>query len=172
MFVMGYFENLQLQKLGLAPKTTGAKPKKPLKKISNKKAAEMKEAKTVNTDSELDKWFEERRKEMTGVCANCGGKTGKDDDKFYRHSIAHILPKRDSMFPSVATVNYNWVELCFWGNSCHSKYDSSWEAAAKMRIWPFVIHNVNILYPKLTSEEKARLPEVLIQEINPEKFNP
>lgn len=168
---MGYMEERMLRKNKLAPPLSFKKEKKPLKKISDKKAAEMKEAKVINSDSELDKWFEERRKEMTGICANCGGKTGKEDDKFYRHSIAHILPKRDSMFPSVATVNYNWVELCFWGNSCHSKYDSSWESAAKMRIWPFVIHNVNILYPRLKSEEKARLPEVLIQEIKPELYN-
>jgi len=168
---MSYFENLRLQKLGLAPKTTGAKPKKPLRKVSVKKAAEMKEQK-VSGDSKLDLWFIERRKEMTGTCAECGGKTGKDDDKFYRHSICHLLPKRETMFPSIAINNLNWIELCFWGNSCHSKFDSSFERAATMRIWPFVMKQVNVLYPMLTNEEKARLRsiEVIAQEINPEKY--
>lgn len=159
------------RKNGLAPALPTKKEKKPLRKKSLKLIEKEKNEKEERGDSGLDKWFEERRKEMTGVCAECGGKTGKDDDKFYRHSIAHILPKRNSMFPSVATVVYNWVELCFWGNSCHSKYDSSWEQAATMRIWPFVVHNVNMLYPKLTKEEKARIPDVLLQEIKPELYN-
>lgn len=152
------------------------RPEKKVYRIpkKSKKTLEREEKESENKgDKGLDNWFEERRKEMSGVCAECGCKTGKHDDKFYRHSIAHLLPKRDNMFPSVAMNDLNWVELCFWGNSCHSRFDSSWEKAATMRIWPYFIKQVNILYPLLTHEEKARIRniEVIAQEINPELYN-
>jgi len=147
------------------------KKKYVISKVSEKRKQKLAEQKEEGSDNKLDLWFEERRKEMTGVCAECGGKTGKHDDKFYRHSICHILPKRDNMFPSISTHDLNWIELCFWGNSCHSKYDSSFEKAAQMRIWPYVCKRLNILYPLLTREEKAKLPDIIVQEILPEKYN-
>lgn len=172
---MSYLEERAARKNKLAPPLSFKKERKPIAKQSAKKKAEIAEQKVVGKPAsklELDVWFEERRKEMTGVCSECGGVTGKNDDKFYRHSIAHILPKRPSMFPSIATNNLNWVELCFWGNSCHSKFDSSFEKAATMRIWPFAMKQTNILYPMLTPEEKARLRsiEVIAQEIKPENY--
>ncbi len=41
---MGYLEDRAARKNGLLPKMVFAKPKKPLKKVSDKKAAEMKAA--------------------------------------------------------------------------------------------------------------------------------
>jgi hypothetical protein len=161
-----------LRKNGVLPPLPTKKEKKPLRGKSLKLIEKEKKELEEKGDIGLDKWFEERRKEMSGVCANCGSKTGKHDDKFYRHSVAHILAKRKNMFPSVALNSLNWVELCFWGNSCHSKFDSSFEKAATMRIWPYVIKQINILYPLLTPEEKARIRgiEVIAQEIKPENF--
>jgi hypothetical protein len=71
--------------------------------------------------AELDRWFKERHKEMTGRCQNCMGKTEKDG-RHYKCSIAHILPK--AYFPSVATHPSNFLELCFYGKSCHTNMDN------------------------------------------------
>lgn len=75
-------------------------------------------------EAELEKWFNERRKEMTGRCIICGGKTEKYNDKTYKRSIAHIFEKRKIMFTEVATDKNNWIELCFFSNSCHTNFDS------------------------------------------------
>lgn len=48
-------------------------------------------------EAELEKWFNERRKEMTGRCIICGGKTEKYNDKTYKRSIAHILKKKNNV---------------------------------------------------------------------------
>src|SRR5690349_16491299 len=69
-------------------------------KVNEKRKQKIKEQE--NSDTALDKWFEERRKEMIGRCVFCGGKTEKDNDATYRCSIAHLLAKRkDYGCPSV-----------------------------------------------------------------------
>src|SRR6185312_6426762 len=80
-------------------------------------------AKTVSGTAEMTRWFQERRKQMTGKCAHCGDPSCKNSDEYYKFSIAHILPKR--IFKSVATHPLNWIELCFWGNSCHTNLDNN-----------------------------------------------
>jgi len=60
----------------------------------------------------LDEWFIERRKELSGKCWHCGGSTAKFDDFSFKSAIAHILPKRGNVFPSVMTHPDNWIELC------------------------------------------------------------
>lgn len=90
---MSYFENLRLQKLGLAPKTTGAKPKKPMKKFSDKKLAEMKEQKDENGDTELVRFFKSAMKRMTAHCANCFLRTETQVYSAAIFSICHILIK-------------------------------------------------------------------------------
>ena len=103
-----YHERLKLIKQGLLPKEAVAKPKKPIKKVSDKRKTELAEGKG---DDALDKWFEERRVEMTGRCVLCNGKTEKNNNETYRRSIHHLLDKRPSMFPSVAIHPDNWLEL-------------------------------------------------------------
>lgn len=76
---------------------------------------------------ELDNWFKERRKEMIGYCVECGKTTSKHNDKYYKWSICHIVPK--SLIPSVATNEYNWVELC---QQHHQEMDNTFDKAAAM----------------------------------------
>ena len=78
---MGYLEDRAARKNGLLPKLEFKKPKKPLKKVSDKKAAEMK---ANSGDSEMDVFFADNRKHMTGKCLFCSADTmKKDDEKFH-----------------------------------------------------------------------------------------
>lgn len=105
-------------------------------------------------DEAQDKWYTERRKEMTGKCINCGSSTHPDNEKYWKWSIAHILPK--SLFPSIAKDKDNWMELCI---DCHTKYDSNWMTASGMKVWSCAIKKMNSFVSKLTKEELRRLPE-------------
>src|SRR5688572_6665827 len=87
-------------------------PRKSAKKIAQEKDPQ------VKTDAaDLERWFQARDKEAIGFCLHCGGKTCKGNPKYYKFSIAHLLPKR--FFKSVKTHPLNWLELCYFGSSCH-----------------------------------------------------
>jgi hypothetical protein len=132
------------------------KQKKPyqIKKVSDKRAAKIKEQQQSNSDESLDKFFERMRKRMTGVC-QCGGaeKTQKDDDTFYRNCICHIFPKR--IFKSIATHELNWVERSFW-SGCHTNMDNrSIELWKNFADWDDIKEKFHQLVPLLTDEERA-----------------
>jgi len=78
------------------------KKKYSINKVSEKRKKKLAEQ-NMSGDNKLDAWFIDRRKEMTGRCVFCKGKTEKDNDETYRRSIAHLLGKRKAAFPSVAT---------------------------------------------------------------------
>lgn len=122
------------------------------------------------SDAALDRWFEDGRKAMTGICLFCGGKTEKHNDATYRNSEAHLFPKRKNMFPSIATHPENMVELCFFGNSCHTNFDNNIIAFEDIKyqhpeVWKEIIRKVVILYPVMTKQEKNKVPEILLNEI-------
>lgn len=149
-------------KLGLVTKPV--KEQKGIAQQSEKKKAEVKAAKPQK--DLLNDWFNEieEREWKNGKCNcwNCGEVILKP---FARTAIAHILAKRKNQFPSVATQPMNYLIL---GASCgcHSEYDTSWEDASKMRIWPKAVERFLIFQSTITAEEFTRLPEVLTQEIN------
>jgi hypothetical protein len=117
---------------------------------------------TIESDKEeLWDWFKLRRKEMTGICSHCGNpSTKKDDDKFH-FSIAHILPK--SHFPSVANHPDNWVELCFWGNSCHTNMDNKTLDIIDMNCFDEIITKFSRMFNDIAPEEKRRIPAILLE---------
>lgn len=147
-----YFERMKLIKLGLLPKEAIAKEKKPLKKVSDKKSAEMKE---TGANKEMDKFFKSQRKRMTGKCLFCSGTTNKNDDDKFHFSIAHLLPK--AIFKSVATHEENWIELCFWNNSCHTRFDQSkitWEFLKDSKEWETISEKLHEVLPQVAEEER------------------
>jgi hypothetical protein len=147
-------------------KVTEPKNRTPIKKISDKKAAEIK----GESKSDLDKFFEQAREAMTGKCLFCGGKTEKFNDDTYRFSIAHLLPKRKNMFPSVACHSDNFLELCHFGNSCHTNFDSgiiTWEFLADSAEWKIISEKFLKIYPFILESEKRNLPEQLLKLVNP-----
>jgi len=115
--------------------------------------------------AELDRWFKDRQKEMTGKCQNCGGKTEKDS-KHYKCSVAHLLPK--AYFKSVATHPDNWLELCFYSNSCHTNFDNKMIDIIDLHCFDTVIQKFVKIYPFIAQEEKRRIPPILIEYLKTE----
>lgn len=114
-------------------------------------------------NAEQSRWFEDRRKEMAGYCLHCHAKTAKKDDKWYRASIAHILPKR--LFKSIATHPLNWIELCMWGNNCHGNFDNGMIDIIDLNCFDTVIERVVEMYPDIDPKERRYIPDVLLQYI-------
>jgi len=117
-------------------------------------------------NAELQRWFEDRRKEMTGICDNCGGKTSKNDDKYYKFSIAHILPK--AYVKSVATHKKNWIELCHFNNGCHNSFDTHMLDLIDMNCFDKIVERVAEMYPSIAKEERRRIPAILLEYIKTE----
>jgi hypothetical protein len=164
-----YFERLRLIKQGLLPKESVAKPKKAIAKVSKKRKFENEKSKQNEGDSEINRWFIERRKEMTGKCCYCGGKTEKNNNSTFKNSIAHIFAKRKNMFPTIATHQLNFIELCFYGKSCHSNLDNNiltfdelMNSTAKYELQ----NKIDVLYAAMTNEEKSKVPDNILKYIN------
>lgn len=154
---MSYLSDRAARKNGLAPKLSFKKPPKALKRVSDKKAAETKEAKAVLGEDETikEKWFRGRRKDtLVGICqCGCTRKSSKEDDLNFRSSCCHVFPKR--LFPSVQYHKLNCVERNFW-DGCHSNMDNK-----SMNLWPNfadwddIKEKFHQLAPLLTDEERA-----------------
>ena len=173
--ILSYRERLALIRQGLSPKTTGAKPKKPLKRVSDKKAAEEKAKKDENGDTEMVRFFKSAMKRMTGHCLNCFAKTETGVYAGAIFSICHILDKRDTMCPSVKDHPCNWVELC---PDCHREFDTPpfekektlWDKREEMGFWNVVRDKLIMVYPSLAENEKRHFPASVlgyIEENNP-----
>ncbi len=135
-------------------------PKKSKKKL--KQEAEEKISKK-DASAEKERWFQDRRNEMCGFCKNCGKPSFKKSNEYFRFSIAHILAKRKSMFPSVATHIDNWVELC---GDCHHNLDACMINLSDLSCWDEVVVKFQKIYPFIAPEEKKRIPDVLLQYLN------
>ena len=150
-----YLLQRQQQKLGIAP-------------IKDSRMQERREAE--KEDKKLgDAWFKARHKEMKGKCIVCGGPTCKGMSEF-KNSIAHLFPK--AIFKSIKWNKNNWIELCFYGKSCHTNLDNNILTLEQLQTtpaWPEIVRKFKILYPLMDSNEKGRLPDILIQELNTEK---
>jgi hypothetical protein len=129
-------------------KIVGGVKKYSIQKVSAKKKA-LNNGSMYSEDKELENWFLERRKEMCTYCAECGKHTFKNNDKQYKWSICHLLPK--SIFESVATHKDNCIFLC-WLH--HQELDSSWDNAKKMFIWDEVKYKVQSFLHLVTEKHK------------------
>lgn len=176
MALSEYQQKLNRIKLGQEPRTTGPKPRKPIAKKSAKKIVEEKEARKQRggEDSEMDAFFQAMRKRMTGKCIFCGGKSQKNNDENYFFSIAHLLPKRpinQGGFPSVRTNESNWVELCYYNESCHQNFDSgkiTWEFIKDSKEWEIIKEKLLTILPLVSEEERkhklySKLTELVYQ---------
>lgn len=107
-----------------------------------------------NAKSDLDEWFDLIRIKLTGKCAcGCGNKSQKNDDKYFKHSCAHIFPK--SKFDSIKCHPMNFVERAFW-SGCHGVMDdTSIDKWVNMKDWHDIKKKFNILSPLIPQHEKA-----------------
>lgn len=138
-----------------------------------RKAASLKIKKHIRENEGVEgglkeNWFTERRKQMTGKCLFCGGKTEAENDKTFRSSLAHLFPKKDGIggVPSVKYHPDNWLELCYRGNSCHDNLDRSmitWEMLMDSAEWDVIKDKFKKIYPFIAPHEKRFVPEILLQ---------
>jgi hypothetical protein len=169
---MGLEEIRNIKAMGgvLKPKKTYVIPKKSKKRIKMEQDA-------VVNDEALDAWFEMIKPQLTGKCKHCGGKTWtieddlalhndgdetvyKNKQEFYRHCIAHILPK--AYFESVATHPLNFIELCFWSPSCHTNFDNLTLDIVDLNCFDEVITKFQAMYPFIAKAERKRIPQILM----------
>lgn len=145
-----------LLRLQASRKPKEKKKPKPIAPFSKKRAAKIAEEKKSGTDGEMDLFFTHMRKSMTGACLFCGGKTQKHDDETFHFSLAHLLPK--AIFKSVATNEYNIIELCFYGESCHTNFDQgkiTWEFLKDSAEWEFIREKLLHILPAVSEDERG-----------------
>ncbi len=164
---MGYFEELQHGKLHGFPEK--GKKKNFINKKSVKKIAAEQKRKDDGTDAAEDKWFHDRGKELTGKCLFCGQATEKEKP-MEKCSIAHLFAKRKNMFQSIRLHPENSIELCFYGNSCHTNFDSGMIELSTIEwkypmAWFEIVRKTSILVPCMTQEEKNKVPKILLTAI-------
>lgn len=153
-------ENIRAMKE--AAKLPKEKKKYYLPKKSAKKLAQEKAEKDENGDTELQKWFRARMKHMTGKCSHYGC-TNHINTKVYREaikSICHILPKRETMFPSVRTHPLNFIELC-WQH--HHEFDNTtWGEKLELPYWNKIEERLVMMFPDIDEKEKRLLPQFFL----------
>jgi hypothetical protein len=163
---MGLDEIRKLKEQALLPKQP--KPRKPIAKKSKKKLQQETERNGIKKTcgSELDRWFQDRRKEMTGRCWHCQGVSCKNSHEYFKFSIAHLLPKR--LFKSVTTHPLNWIELCFWEQSCHTNFDNNTLDITELSCYDLVIERFMAIYPDIAPKERKYIPDILLQYVKNE----
>lgn len=167
---MGLDEIRKLKEQGRLPKQP--KQRKPIPKKSSKKLTQETEESSgfksgkSKGNKEIGRWFDDRRKEMTGKCMHCGGKSTKNNNDYWLFSIAHILPKR--LFKSVATHPLNWIELCYFPPSCHANFDNYIIDITELNCYDTVIERFIAMYPDIDSKERKYIPDSLLQYIKNE----
>lgn len=138
------------------PKKKYTIPKKSAKKLAQEKQEKVDRG---GEDTELQAWFKKKQKHMTGYCSECGARTEVHVYKYAIHSICHILAKRKTVCPSVATHPLNWVELC---PDHHAKFDkSTWEEISKWGCWEEVRYKLVMMYPDIAEDELRHFPEIV-----------
>lgn len=128
----------------------------PIKRKMIKKSTE------PNLATPTQQWYFDRISECNFLCAECKTNVFYPVLGYQIAVQAHILPK--SIFKSVALHPLNCMCL---GTDCshHGRYDTSWDDASKMKIWPHAREIiVTVLIPLLPKHEYAKLPDILKDE--------
>lgn len=126
-------------------------------KISEKRKAKLAQEKELrgDGDSEKQKWFKSRIKQMSGHCAETGLATETRIYRYAINSICHILSQQHCK--SVALHPLNWIEL---DPGFHVKFDAmSWEEREKLGCWPVIMERLIMVYPDIIESEKRFFPE-------------
>lgn len=119
----------------------------------------------IKPGDDLQRWYAAAAIELARhpFCIECKAIIHRP---YFRASTAHILPKRKQYgCPSVATHPANKLFLgaeC----GCHYRYDSSWQAASQMIIWPMAIIAFEEMYPFIYFEERKNIPEALLKTLD------
>lgn len=153
-------------------------PTKAIKPVSDKKAKQLAQQKKSGESDELDQFFEEMLNRCTGKCLFCNANTTAFDPKFWRNdnpnwsqeandkkyereiekmkraAVAHLLPK--SNFPSIATNDQNWIELCW---QCHTSFDTgkiTWDFIHSSAEWLPIKDKLLKVLPAVAAQERSQ----------------
>jgi len=140
----------------LADRPLKEKKKYTINKISPKRQEKINKEKEQRGDdqTEKEKWFQARRKDLSGFCkCGCFEKSQKNDDMYFRHSICHIFPQ--SKFDSIKLHPLNFVERAFFGGHHSVMDDTSMDRWPNMGDWQDIREKFFILSPLLTDKERA-----------------
>ena len=111
---------------------------------------------------EFSVFFANQLKENPEFCEECGVSLRASKAINPRSVIAHILPKRKSCFPSVATHLDNRLFLCV---DCHSNYDNKgWDYVSQMKVFELAKERLALFIDCLTEFELNKLPEIFKQQ--------
>lgn len=133
------------------------KPPTAIKQVGDKKAAQIAEQKKSGESDAVYNFFVEMRPTMTGRCAFCNGETEKNNDETFHFSLAHLLGK--ASFPSVATHPDNVIELCYYGESCHTNFDHgtiTWQFLYDSAEWPMIKDKLLKVLPAVAANERSQ----------------
>ncbi len=143
-----------------------------IKRVSDKRAAKIREQRINTPDVTLDAWFDHFMKVSEPICMECGFEAQwlkqPEYATIWRACQAHLLPKRKNYgFPSLATNFDNHLVLFpSWGGhlcGCHGFYDSNWYNASTMKIWDEVVKTFQSkLYALIPQAEQKNIPEILL----------
>lgn len=112
-------------------------------------------------DKQQAAWFAMQISQMPKHCENCDEYLNQFAPWGAKSYVAHILAKRDNMFPSMACHPLNRVFLCI---QCHTNYDN-WGDNAKvmaMRAYPVILERFHQMYDDIPPSELTHLPAYLI----------
>jgi 5-methylcytosine-specific restriction endonuclease McrA len=116
----------------------------------------------------LNQFFKEMALHIPARCENCGKQLprGSIDNWQVRATMCHIVPKR--YFESVMVHPDN---IWFGCQQCHDRYDLTWTAAVKMKVWPVVVERFQRFMTLIKDTELSHLPDALrtFIELNPPK---
>lgn len=149
--------------------TSGVSSFEPPKWMLDEANDVVKELKPFEGKGEIGKWFVDRKMEMTGRCMHCNGDTmilDKEAGSKFHWSVAHLFNK--ASFPSIATHPENWLELCYYSPSCHKNFDDKTLPITQLNCFDEVVRKFCILYPLMTTEEKRKVPKVLLPYLDAE----
>lgn len=106
-------------------------------------------------DPDLEKWFENQVMMCFKYCECCGYPIYSPS----KLNIAHILPKRDNMYPEIRTHPLNVVYLCW---DCHTNYDNQGkDFAIKMPCLEKMKLRVLKMQEQLSRQQWERVPDYL-----------
>lgn len=111
---------------------------------------------------ELGIFFASQIRQIPKACEECG--TGLSGWRSFLPAaiIAHILPKRETGFPEVATEENNIMFFC---PDCHTDFDNKGESHARqMKSLPIMKERLKLFYEKLTDRNKNRVPAYLMED--------
>ena len=155
---LSYFQRMQKIKLGLLPKESGPKPKKPIAKKSPKKIAEEKEERASrgpDGETQLTKWFKLQMRMMPEYCEETGLKLETKIYKYAIMSICHILPKATCKSVALHPLNRMFFNVDF-----HQKFDAmSWEEREQLGCWKEIRERLIMMYDQIDPSELRHFPD-------------